>query len=581
MQSNETFCPKKATDKSFPNEENWFATGIDLTFTPTVARVSVQGPNSQYVAAISETDGINISGFTKEDIKTKQSEDPDLQFVLNWLINNNEPKENELFLASPAAKCHWINRNMFFLNDDKILQSKPKKEGSNPRLMVPSTLKEQVMELCHELPSAGHQGVARTMSKIKDRYHWYNMSRDITTFVLTCDVCNRHKKPTRYGRCQMTNYHAGSPMERVHLDFMGPLPKTKQGNEHILMMVDQFTKWTECIPLPSQTAEVTAQAAINEFFTRFGYPFQIFSDQGRNFESSLFKAVCDLLQIHKARTTPYRPSANGQVERQNRSLMDAVRCFVDSQQDNWDEHLAQLAGALRSSVNRSTGFTPNKLMLGRETNQPSELMFGDHSEKKYTGADDYVIGLEKAIKRSHEIARKTLRTTQAKMKKDYDLKVLEKQYKVGDLVYVLDTAQVKGKSKKLSPPWKGPGIVLSKITPFVYKIKLQRVVFNTNHDRLKPCRDRRIPAWLQDCKTKLSVGQDVLTGDKAKGTGSKKYCICRGPDTGEMMVQCDHCKEWFHLTCVSLSPQEAESLDKYNCPNCQFVDRNSSVQEKQ
>jgi transposase InsO family protein len=74
----------------------------------------------------------------------------------------------------------------------------------------------------------------------------------------------------------------------------------------------------------------TAQAAINEFFARFGYPFQIFTDQGRNFESALLKAVCDLLKIHKAHTTPYRPSANGQVEWQNRSLMDAVRCFVDN-----------------------------------------------------------------------------------------------------------------------------------------------------------------------------------------------------------------------------------------------------------
>ena len=59
-------------------------------------------------------------------------------------------------------------------------------------------------------------------------------------------------------------------MERVHLDFVGPLPKTDKGNEHILMMVDQFIKWVECIPLPSQTAEETAQAAVNEFFSRFG-----------------------------------------------------------------------------------------------------------------------------------------------------------------------------------------------------------------------------------------------------------------------------------------------------------------------
>lgn len=58
--------------------------------------------------------------------------------------------------------------------------------------------------------------------------------------------------------------------------------------------------------------------------------------------------------------------------------MDAVRCFVDKSQDNWDEHLSQLVGAIRSSVNRSTGFTrftPNKLMLGREVNLPADLVF--------------------------------------------------------------------------------------------------------------------------------------------------------------------------------------------------------------
>ena len=92
-------------------------------------------------------------------------------------------------------------------------------------------------------------------------------------------------------------------------------------------MVEQFTRWVECIPLPSQTAEVTATAAVNEFFSRFGCPFQIFTDQGRNFDSKLFRAVCE------ARTIPYRPSANGQVERYNCTLMDAVWCYVDKTQN--------------------------------------------------------------------------------------------------------------------------------------------------------------------------------------------------------------------------------------------------------
>ena len=128
-------------------------------------------------------------------------------------------------------------------------------------------------------------------------------------------------------------------------------------------------------------------------------------------------------------------------------------------------------------------------------------------------------------------------------------------------MYVLDTAQIKGKNKKLSPPWKGPGIILKKFTPYVYRVKLQRVIFTTNHDRLKPCNVRKIPAWLQDCRKGVLNGENLMAEKTVKSGKIKRYCICKGPDTGEMMVQCDNCKEWFHLTCVNLSPNEAETLD--------------------
>jgi hypothetical protein len=76
------------------------------------------------------------------------------------------------------------------------------------------------------------------------------------------------------------------------------------------------------------------------------------------------------------------------------------------------------------------------------------------------------------------------------MKLDCDVKILEKQYQKGDLVYVLDTAIIKGKCKNLSPPWKGPGVVLDRLTPYIYKIKFQRVILTANHDRLKACISR-------------------------------------------------------------------------------------------
>ena len=312
-------------------------------------------------------------------------------------------------------------------------------------------------------------------------------------------------------RHPMLSYHSGSPMERVHLDFIGPLPRTERGNEHILMMVDQFTKWVECIPLPSQSAEETTRAAGNQFFSRFGCPFQVFTDQGRTFESSLFREMCELLHIHKSRTTPYRPSANGQVERCNRTLMAAVRCFIGKNQRSWDQYLSQLAGALRSSVNRSTGYTPNMMMLGREIGLPAELMFGSPGNTGQPEGDHYVGELQTSIEGVHRVARETLKQSQKRMKRDYDVKVTVRELKLGDLVYQLDTATVKGKTRKLSPSWKGPGVVIEKLTPYLYKIKLKRGIITANHDRLKLCQDREVPEWAQ----KLS--QQII-----KGTGYTK-----------------------------------------------------------
>ena len=141
--------------------------------------------------------------------------------------------------------------------------------------------------------------------------------------------------------------------------------------------------------MPSQTAEQKAQAVV-EFYMSVQLPLQIFTDRGSNFESKLFAAVCEILQIHRSRTTAYRLSANGQVERYNRTLMNAVSCFVGRNQGSWDKLLPQIAGALRASVNRHTGFSPNMLMLDREVNMPADLVFPTAPIDECADIGDYV-----------------------------------------------------------------------------------------------------------------------------------------------------------------------------------------------
>ena len=368
-------------------------------------------------------------------------------------------------------------------------------------------------------------------------------------YVLSCADCSKNKKSGRNPKCQMTLYHAGSPMERVHIDFLGPLPKTSRGNEYILMMVDQFTKWVECVALPSQGTEETAHAAVNEFFCRFGYPFYLHSDQGRNFESKLFAHVFELLHIKKTRTTAYRPFANGQVERFNRTLMNAVRYYVKDT-TSWDYFLPQIASAMRATINRNTGFTPNKLMLGREVNLPIDLVFPLSSDESVEpDTEDYVKSLRQALVEAHSVARDKLGSTQKVMKHTYDLRVFERSYEKGQLVYILDSSSGKGKNVRCL--WKGPGVVLEKITPYLYRVREGNKETTINHDRLKVCLDRDLPKWILRWQAKYADGT----------LGKDQHCICRKPDDGLLMIQCDDCLDWFHRACVGISLKEARSMN--------------------
>ena len=99
------------------------------------------------------------------------------------------------------------------------------------------------------------------------------------------------------------------------------------------------------------------------------------------------------------------------------------------------------------------------------------------------------------IRKAHEVARNSLKTNQRTINRKYDLWVLQRTYREGDLIYILDTATTKGRCKKLSP-WKGPGIITRVITPSLFRVNLKNAEMTDNHDRLKPCNDGAIPHWV-------------------------------------------------------------------------------------
>ena len=270
---------------------------------------------------------------------------------------------------------------------------------------------------------------------------------------------------------ELGKFHVSEPLERLHVDILGPFCTSSKGNKYILMVVDQFTKWLECHPIPDQTAGTVCRTLVGEVICRLGLPRSIHTDQGRNFESELLQQICQALQIVKTRTTPYRPCSNGQVERYNTTVLQTIRCYLEGTQKEWDKHLPLIGMAIRGTVNRSTGFTPNMLMLGREVFIPEVLLGVAQANKKGLAEPAYVQALRENLQRAHTTARETLRSSQAVQKRYYDLKLKQNLYEAGDLVYKLDSSQQVGQCSKLKPVYLGPYLIVEALSPLLYRIE--------------------------------------------------------------------------------------------------------------
>ena len=438
-----------------------------------------------------------VEGLTSGQLRDAQLQDPDIGLVIHWLEHGYLPSKRELLLTSPETRALWSCRsNLEFSNGVLFyLWSEHPSLGSRLCVVVPYSLRKEVLQNCHDSRVSGHLGIDKTRNKLKDKFFWYGMSRDAELHVRGCHICNRNKKGNVTPRAGQRLYHAGYPMERVHIDILGPFHVSSKGNRYILVMVDQFTKWVELAAIPEQNAQMTVKSFVDRFVSTFGCPLEIHSDQGRNFESNLFQAFCKLLEITKTRTTPYRPCSNGQCEVYNRVILQIIRSFISKDLKDWDAFLPFIAMALHSMKNHTTGFTANMMMLGRETIQPLDLMIGQVDLSPVTEVE-WVRDLLSKMSEIHRLAREKIGQTQLRQKRDYDLRLKERTFNLGDPVYLRDSSTKVGVSTKLRPPWLGPFLITSSNPP-LYEITSNSKTTKVHHDRLKLCRDSDLPLWLK------------------------------------------------------------------------------------
>ena len=408
------------------------------------------------------------------DVRTAQRRDSDLAPLIMWMKHGERPTWDEVKDVSATTKRYWAQWDLLRLRDGVLMRvwETPSRQSSQLLTIAPRSQREDILAEVHGSVSSGHFGIKKTLLRLRKRFYWISMRRDVVEWCRVCTTCAAKKGPHRTSRAPLQIMNVGSPMERVAIDVAGPLPISSAGNRFILVVMDYFTKWPEAYAIPNQEATTIAQVLVNEFFSRFGVPYEIHSDQGRNFESNVFKECCKILGIRKTRTTPMHPESDGMVERFNRTMGQELAKRCKNEQEDWDRHLPLLLMAYRSAEHESTGYTPSHLMTGREMRLPIDLMMErPPTDEAYPTVTGFARGIRYQLDLAHAHVRENLKLSSDTMKLRTDARASTELFKRGDQVWLHNPRRKKGLTPKLMSPWDGPYVIIDRLSDVTYRIQ--------------------------------------------------------------------------------------------------------------
>jgi transposase InsO family protein len=229
-------------------------------------------------------------------------------------------------------------------------------------------------------------------------------------------------------------YEANGAGDRLHIDLTGPHPPSRQSDVYILTAIDAYTRYLIAVPLRNKAAITVASALVERVFLPFGVYRSMISDQGREFCNEILDEVTRLFGIDKVRTTAYRASANGRIERVHRMLNTLMCKVVSENQKDWAERLPMVVAAYNAAQHETTEFSPYYIMFGREYRTPLDLTLGIAPETTPCDLLDYTAQLRERIQTAYSAVNGHLRTKTQRMKTRYNGRVHAFQLEPGDFV---------------------------------------------------------------------------------------------------------------------------------------------------
>jgi dUTPase len=457
---------------------------------------------------------INYPGLALDEIAKQQRDDERLSRLIIYIETDELPSsiksarkliaQSELYTISDKGVLYYIGER----NRRKLT------EQSKWRLVIPEALKLELIRVHHSIPSAAHFGGKRTYDAIRDNYFWEGMFQDIEKFVKACPDCLSRKSPSRKIRAPMIPIPVfNKPFEIISTDAVGPLPTTDRGNKYIITFMDYATRYPYAFAVPDIRAPTVARLLYDEIITKHGFMRVILSDNAKNYNNELMRAIFKICRIKKQNTTSYHPQCNGMVERFQSTLITALSKFVDQHGKDWDLYLQSVIFAFRTTPSEATGYTPHFLVHGTEANKISDPSLVEVPDKSIT-EEEHLARILANLELAHKQAQQNIARVQERWKKQYDKKNTNPQFSKFQLVYLQNPHVKPGRSRKFHLPWNGPYYIINQTSPVNYEIR--PAVGNSRIKRIVHV-NRLKPAYLYEQekfdKAESEVGEPMEQGN--------------------------------------------------------------------
>jgi hypothetical protein len=330
---------------------------------------------------------------------------------------------------------------------------------------------QKLMKEIHAGLCGAHIGSRPLLGKVfRQGVYWLKAASDAADLVQKCENCQKCARDQKQPSSLTQLIQPTWPLQRWGLNLSGPLPPAQGNLKYVVVVVEYFSKWIEAKPLATITSAIVQKFFWQNIVCRFGVPKVITVDNGTQFDAETFKDFCDRIGTRVHFASVRHPESNGLVERANGIIMTGIMKLIFNQpRGKWPDKLIKVMWSHNTTVSRSTGFTPFKLLFGDEAITPEEAR--TRSIRTTTSADDETDSqiTKYTIEGTRLQAIEHINKYQAETIKWRDRKVRLKNIKPGHLVFrrVANPDTV----GKLQLKWEGPFLVVSSSRPSSYRLK--------------------------------------------------------------------------------------------------------------